>query len=80
MGIDKKMMVLVGAIVVLAILVGAYFYLKPAKKPALPSAEEAAREVTEALPNIQTNPAEGAVPELNPVDKINPFRYENPLR
>mgnify|MGYP001571342064 CR=1 FL=1 len=74
------MMILGTGVVVLAILAGFYFYFQREEKPPLLSAEEAAQDITEALPEITTNPLEGEVPELNPVDKVNPFKYENPLR
>ncbi len=67
------------AIVILAVVLAAivsYFLIRPgAKNPV---------EVLEGLnSNVEipaTNPLGNKVPELNPVEKFNPFKYENPLR
>ncbi len=40
---------------------------------------ETAKNVSESVPEIVTNPAE-KVPEINPLDRANPFKYQNPLR
>lgn len=79
---DKKgVSLIVGAVLVIGIAALAYFYFRPEEeKPPLSSAQEAASEVKEVIPEIITNPVEDRVPEINPVDKTNPFKYENPLR
>ena len=40
---------------------------------------ETAKTISESVPEIQTNPGE-EVPEVNPLDRANPFKYTNPLR
>ena len=37
---------------------------------------------TSLVPQLQfqTNPLVGNVPEVNPLEKVNPFKYKNPLR
>ncbi|MEK7074379.1 MAG: hypothetical protein AAB968_01280 [Patescibacteria group bacterium] len=40
---------------------------------------ETAKTISESVPEIQTNPGE-EVPEINPLDRANPFKYTNPLR
>lgn len=42
--------------------------------------EQAVQKATGAVPEVVTNPVEGKVPQINPVDKVNPFKYDNPLR
>lgn len=39
----------------------------------------AAQEASKSVPEIQTNPGQ-KVPEINPLDRANPFKYTNPLR
>jgi len=61
---------------VLGLLVSGYFYFfKPAKQSAVGTVERASAGV----PKITTNPAD-KVPEVNPLDRANPFKYTNPLR
>ncbi len=73
---NKNSLIIILAAVTIAIVVAGYFYfLKPAKKGAVGTAEE----VSEAVPQIVTNPGE-EVPEINPLDRANPFKYQNPLR
>lgn len=72
--------VLIGAIAVLIIAAGFglwYWSQRKAQKPQ--GAVGAAKAVSEAVPEIQTNPGE-KVPEINPLDRANPFKYNNPLR
>ncbi len=42
-------------------------------------AVETAKTVDDAVPEIETNAGE-KVPEINPLDRVNPFKYTNPLR
>ena len=37
------------------------------------------KQASERVPKIVTNPAD-EVPEVNPLDRANPFKYTNPLR
>ncbi|MBI4121156.1 MAG: hypothetical protein HY457_02795 [Parcubacteria group bacterium] len=67
---------LIGAgVLVLILIVIGFWFLPQKQEGALQSAEEASG----AVPEISTNPAE-SVPEVNPVDRANPFKYDNPLR
>ncbi len=63
-------------LVVIAVAAGLYIW----QKANTPNITESAELVSEALPEIPSSPIEDKVPELNPVDKANPFKYENPLR
>lgn len=59
-----------------------YFYFKKpveGPKPEAKNITETAKDVGEAVPQISTNPGE-SVPEVNPIDRANPFKYNNPLR
>ena len=38
-----------------------------------------AKTISESVPEIETNVGE-QVPEVNPLDRTNPFKYTNPLR
>ena len=74
----QKIIPFVIGLVVLALLAVGYFYfLKP--EPEKKGAVGAAEKVSESVPQIKTNPAE-KVPEVNPLDRANPFKYNNPLR
>ena len=69
------------SVLVLALLVAGIFYKYPKKveKPEVKGAVGAAGEVSKGVPEVVTNPAE-KVPEVNPLDRANPFKYINPLR
>lgn len=84
----KKIIWFVIAVVVLGFLMIGYGLLfrpksqpKPAAKPIAESknAVDATKKVSENVPEIVTNPAQ-KVPEVNPFDRANPYKYVNPLR
>jgi predicted negative regulator of RcsB-dependent stress response len=64
-------------IAVLAVLTFLGFWFWPEKKEK--GAVETAKDISESVPEIQTNVGE-KVPEINPLDRANPFKYTNPLR
>ena len=73
-----------GFMAVIAVLIVAaavyYFYYYFKEKPLEEKgAVETAKDISESVPEIQTNPGE-EVPEINPLDRANPFKYTNPLR
>lgn len=73
---------IIAAIIILAVAAAIYFYYFK-KEPPKPPQEKAAQnleEVSAAVPEITTNPVEEKTPELNPVERANPFKYQNPLR
>ena len=72
-----KLKKIVPIVLVLALAIVGYIYFK--KPRGGEGVVGTAKEVSEAVPEIVTNPGE-KVPELNPVDAINPFQYKNPLR
>ena len=82
----KKLIWTIASLAILGLLVAGYFYFpRPAKKEVVsPPTEKkgavgAAEKVSEGVPKITTNPAE-KIPEVNPLDRANPFKYTNPLR
>lgn len=74
---------LVPIIVVLVLAAGGavfwYWSQRRAEAPEEKGAVETAKTISEAVPEIETNPGE-KVPEINPLDRANPFRYTNPLK
>jgi len=70
--------IIVGGAVVFALVVMGLWYVS--QKEATPvGVIETAKNISESVPQIQTNPGE-EVPEINPLDRANPFKYKNPLR
>lgn len=78
---NQKKLFLIAVMVVVVFIVGWAVFRYRAEKKAPESAGTvgAAKQASEAVPEIQTNPAE-KVPEINPLDRANPFKYNNPLR
>lgn len=78
---DKK--TLIPVIIVTAALAGGFgFWYWTEKRTEIPEEKgviETAKTVSESVPEIQTNQGE-KVPEINPLDRANPFKYRNPLR
>jgi len=73
---DPKTIVAALFILVLAALGYWYFFMREETPVGV---VETAKSVSESVPEIQTNVGE-KVPEINPVDRANPFKYNNPLR
>lgn len=70
---------LIKGIVILLIIgaaIATYLLMRSSKKNPVELLEEAGQTSVE----VPTNPVEGKIPELNPVEQANPFKYENPLR
>jgi len=74
--------VAVGIAVIIVLALAGFYYWRARKAVPEPSATEALEQVESAAPKVgvPTSPVEGKVPSLNPVDRANPFKYENPLR
>ena len=78
----KKLISIIISLVILGLLAVGYFaFFKPEKKTSdeKGSAVETVKKASESVPVIATNPGE-EVPEINPLDRANPFKYTNPLR
>ncbi|MDP3770100.1 MAG: hypothetical protein U1A23_01090 [Candidatus Sungbacteria bacterium] len=80
---DKKKLILFGIAAAVLVTAGIGFLYWPQKEAEAPKKEEGtvetAKNISESVPEIQTNPGE-KVPEINPLDRANPFKYTNPLR
>ena len=77
---DKKpvpVQTIIVVIVILLALGAGYWYWSQKGKEG--SVVETAKDISASVPEIQTNPGE-KVPEVNPLDLANPFKYTNPLR
>ena len=63
--------------VTLVILAGIAFWYWHSKQSstAIPNQKELVPQV-----QFQNNPIKEKVPEVNPLEKVNPFKYQNPLR
>jgi len=74
--IDTKM-ITIGVLALALVIVGFWYWFQKKAEPV--GVIETAKDVSESVPEIQTNPGE-KVPEINPLDRANPFKYNNPLR
>lgn len=74
---SKKLISAVIIVLVFAAVVLGFWYRQGTQKEE--GAVETAKTVSDAVPEIQTNAGE-KVPEINPLDRANPFKYTNPLR
>lgn len=75
----KKLTLAIVGLVILGLLAAGYFYFSKPKKEEKKGAVGTVERVSESVPKITTNAAE-KVPEINPLDRANPFKYNNPLR
>lgn len=68
------------AVVAIAVIIGAVLYYKSRPEP-VKSTEGALEALENTAVEIPTNPVENKIPELNPVNKTNPFKdaYKNPF-
>lgn len=77
---DRKSLIIAISIILVASAVGFWYWsqrkIEPLKEK---GSVETAKEVSASVPEIQTNPGQ-KVPEINPIDRANPFKYNNPLR
>lgn len=78
---NNTIKIIVG-VVVLALLAAVlwYYYSQPKIEP-VKTAEDALEAISAPTLDVQSNPVEGKVPELNPIDRANPFKdtYKNPF-
>ena len=78
--LPKPALIAVIAALIVAAGIGFWYWSqRKAPEPEPKGAVGAAKAVSELVPEIQTNPGE-KVPEINPLDRANPFKYINPLR
>jgi len=73
----KNLYIVVAIIAVIAI--GLYWYFAKYNPTKIETTEEALEVLSETPPStVETNPVK-KVPDLNPVEKINPFKTSNPF-
>jgi cytoskeletal protein RodZ len=78
----KAIILEVVAVIITGLLVWYWFFFQPEVAAPVQTVEQAIEAVIEApaaAVEVQTNPVEGKLPELNPVEKVNPFKYQNPF-
>ena len=73
---SKNLIWIIAGLTVLAAAVAIYLLVFSDKKNPV----EVLEGLSSGVEVPSTNPLENKVPELNPVEKFNPFKYENPLR
>lgn len=81
---QKTNLVKLAAILIVLALLGLAFWYYSARKKApepIKTAEDVVEAVTQPGLNVPSNPLGGKVPEVNPVDRANPFKdaYRNPF-
>lgn len=76
---NKKLIQIIIVAVLVAGGIGFWYWSQKEKGAAETGVIETAKNISESVPEIQTNLGE-KVPEINPLDRANPFRYQNPLR
>ena len=83
MGNKQRLRILI--VIAVLVIAGAGFWLWSQGRLEVSDDQEdqgtvgTAKTLSESVPEIQTNPGE-KVPEINPLDRANPFKYTNPLR
>ncbi len=73
MALTKKSIGVIIAVATIAALIIVFIVLRSKKK----SPQGGVLQVPQV--EIQNNPIEKKIPEINPVEKANPFKYKNPL-
>lgn len=78
----NMILVAIGVIVLAALVFAGFYYWRSKKAVPEPSATQALEEIESASPEVgvPASPVEDKIPSLNPVERVNPFKYENPLR
>lgn len=72
-------MVYIAIAMVVVVAVGLYWYFDKNRTEKVKTTEEAVEVLSKAPPvTVETNPVK-KVPDLNPVEKINPFKTRNPF-
>ena len=76
---DIKTKLVLGTVLVIVIAGGLwYWYSRP--EP-IKTAKDVIEEVTTPTLEVPSNPVQNKIPELNPIDRANPFKdaYKNPF-
>lgn len=76
---NTKFMYIIVAIVVV-VAAGLYWYFGRGETKKVETTEEALEVLSETPPvTVETNPVK-KVPDLNPIEKVNPFKTSNPFQ
>ena len=73
--------IIIGAAVLTVLGLALWYYYKPLKTEPVKTAEDAIDAISAPSLDVKSNPVKGKVPELNPIDRANPFKdaYKNPF-
>lgn len=76
--------IILGAVVIIIIGVAAWWYFGQQKKEEqapIKTSEDIVEAVTVPEIEVGSNPVQNKIPEVNPVDRANPFKdaYQNPF-
>ena len=84
-GSNKRTLLVVAISAIIAVGVAGWWYFaqkkeEPAPEP-IKTSEDIAEAVTAPELEVGSNPVQNKVPEVNPVDRANPFKdaYQNPF-
>jgi len=83
----KTNWILAAAVAIILLVIGFWYWAPIGKEVTKPieTIEEAMQAVTEmpvyndAIQEAASNPVQDKLPELNPIEKTNPFKYQNPF-
>ena len=77
---DIKTKLVLGAALVILIAGGLWYWYNSRPEP-IKTAEDIGEAVTMPYLEVPSNPVQNKVPELNPIDRANPFKdiYKNPF-
>ena len=77
---NNKKNLYIAVAVVAIIAIGLYWYFGKGETKKVETTEEALEVLSETPPStVETNPVK-KVPDLNPVEKVNPFKTSNPFQ
>ena len=78
--LDIKTKLVLAAIVLIAIAAGVWYWFTGRSEP-IKTPEDVVGAVTTPNLNVPSNPVQNKIPELNPIDRANPFKdaYKNPF-
>ncbi|MDP3762536.1 MAG: hypothetical protein Q8Q97_00495 [bacterium] len=77
---DIKTKLVLAGVVLIAIAAGTWYWLTGKPEP-IKTPEDVVEAVTTPTLEVPSNPVQNKIPELNPIDRANPFKdtYKNPF-